>query len=122
GRRLDCARRAAAGNLRGRRLPQPSSCPPPMIRLACSTASFPQEPVARALARVAWAGFEAVELALPAEPLEGIDREDLKARLRANDLDLAAVEAGRLGARSAEDALEAAGRIGRAVLLAREPD
>ena len=48
---------------------------------------------------------EAVELALPAEPLEGIDREDLKARLRANELDLAAVKAGHLGARSAEEVI-----------------
>ena len=93
-----------------------------MIRLACSTASFPQEPLERAMARVAWAGFEAVEIALPDQGLEGIDREDLKARLRANELDVAAIHAGRLGARDAQEALEAAGRIGRAALLARELD
>src|SRR5581483_3551426 len=93
-----------------------------MIRLACSSAAFPQETPARALARVGWAGFEAVELEVPNTGVEVFNAEDLRARLRANDLDLAALRVGPLGAAGPEAALEAAGRIGRAALLARELD
>src|SRR5438105_5291293 len=93
-----------------------------MSRLACSTGTFPQEPIARSLARVAWAGFDAVEFELPGGGMVELDRDDLTARLRANELDLAAIHAGLLGAGGAEEALEAAGRIGRAALLARELD
>jgi inosose dehydratase len=92
------------------------------MRLACSTSSFPGEPLPRALARVAWAGYRAVELALgETVPVEEVAAE-LAARLAANELEVAAVEAGLLGARDAEAALEAAGRVGRAALLAQQLD
>jgi sugar phosphate isomerase/epimerase len=92
------------------------------MRLACSTSSFPHEALPRALARVAWAGYRAVELALGGAVPEGDAAEELAARLAANELEVAAVHAGELGARDPEEALEAAGRVGRAALLAQRLD
>lgn len=87
--------------------------------LACSTASFPLENLPRGIARVSWAGYRAVELALPGgEPERAEGESELAERLAANELRLAAVQAGELGAADAEAALSAAGRIGRAALLA----
>jgi sugar phosphate isomerase/epimerase len=91
------------------------------MQLACSTASFPLEPLPRALARVSWAGYRAVELALPGgdpEPAEGAS--ELRDRLQANELQVTAVHAGELSAAAGEAALAAGVRIGRAALLARQ--
>jgi sugar phosphate isomerase/epimerase len=76
----------------------------------------------RALARVAWAGYGAVELALGDGVPEGEAVEELAARLAANELEPAAVHAGELGAQDAEGALAAAGRVGQAALLAQRLD
>lgn len=89
------------------------------MRLACSTASFPLENVSRAIARAAWAGFDAVEFAAAVDELAGLEREEeLAQRLEADEVDLAAVHAGPLGAGGAEHALDVGGRIGRTALAA----
>jgi len=90
------------------------------LRLSCSTLSFPQDRLEIALAKVAWAGFKGAELALRAEPLP--DEEELQHRLRANDLELAAVDAGTLPAGVQAQDVEELGRIGRAAALARALD
>src|SRR5262245_24000382 len=92
------------------------------MRLACSTSSFPAEPLPRALARAAWAGYRAVELALGETLPDEEAAAELAARLAANELEVAAIHAGTLGAQDAEAALAAAGRVGRAVLLAQQLD
>lgn len=90
------------------------------MRLSCSTHSFPQDRVEIALAKVAWAGFKGVELALRDEtPLE---EDEVQYRLRANELELVAVDAGTLPAGVQPDDVETLGRIGRAVGLTRVLD
>lgn len=88
------------------------------MRLACSTASFPQDRWQIALAKVAWAEFRAVELALREEPFPPED--GLRKTLRANELELLAVDAGviHLG----DDRIESLARVGRAAALARALD
>jgi sugar phosphate isomerase/epimerase len=88
------------------------------MRLACSTSSFPGESLGRAIARVSWAGYRAVEVALGELRVDAVSGEDLEERLPANQLELAAIHAGVLGAGDADTALSAAGEIGRAALLA----
>jgi len=88
------------------------------MRLACSTASFPVDRLPIAVAKAAWAGYAGVELALPEGPLP--EAEEVRARLRADELTLAAVDAGALPA--GPDDLEALTRLGRAAALARELD
>lgn len=88
------------------------------MRLACSTACFPQDRLELAVTKVAWAGYRAVELALDAEPLPA--EETLRERLRAEELELAAVFAGPLPA--AGQAPEELARIGRAATLTRALD
>ena len=87
------------------------------MRLGCSTASFPEDRLEIAIAKVAWAGYSGVELAvvagLPEEP-------EVQARLRANGLELAAIHAGALPADPAD--LEALAAIGRAAALTRALD
>jgi sugar phosphate isomerase/epimerase len=87
------------------------------MRLACSTSSFPGESLARAIARVSWAGYRAVELALGELRVDAISGEELEERLQANELELAGIHAGALGASDAEATLAAAGEVGRAALL-----
>lgn len=87
------------------------------LRFAASTASLPADSLTLALAKIAWAGFEGVELAAP----EGASPEaEARARLAAEELTAAAVHAGPLPETS-ED-LEALGRVGRAAALARALD
>jgi sugar phosphate isomerase/epimerase len=66
--------------------------------------------------RVAWAGFRAAEVVLPAgEPL---DDATLRSRLEAEDLALLAVDAGVAVAGSPEGAMEAVAHLGRCAVLA----
>jgi sugar phosphate isomerase/epimerase len=88
------------------------------MRLACSIASFPQDRLEIALAKVQWAGFDAVELPLEAEPFPSED--EVRHRLRVNDLSLAAGFAGPLP--STANDVEALGRIGRAATFTRACD
>src|SRR4051794_32782489 len=92
------------------------------MRLACSTASFPMEPLPNAVARAAWAGYRAVEIALPGGDPDLLDerRHDPGEQLRASGLDLAALHAGVLDGGPGEAALESAGRVGRAAVRAGE--
>ncbi|MCC2668508.1 MAG: Xylose isomerase-like barrel [Armatimonadetes bacterium] len=87
------------------------------MRLGCSTASFPEDRWEIAIAKVGWAGYPGVELALPAELP---DEQEAQSRLRANGLELAAVYAGTLPSDSAD--LEALAGIGRAAAFARALD
>src|SRR5947207_3701258 len=64
------------------------------VRIACSTASFPQDRLELAVTKVAWAGYDAVELALAGEEVP--DAARLRDRLRAEELEVAAVCAGSL--------------------------
>lgn len=92
------------------------------MRLACSTASFPMEHLPNAVARVAWAGYRVVEIALPGGEPDLLDErhDDPGERLRASELDLAALHAGVLEGGAEEAALESAGRVGRAAVRAGE--
>ncbi len=90
------------------------------MQLACSTLSFPEERLDMALARVAWAGYTAAEVALAVEPYP--EEEWLRGRLRAEELELAAVFAGELPRGAGEAALPALARIGRAAAQARALD
>jgi sugar phosphate isomerase/epimerase len=86
-----------------------------MLVLSCSTRSFPSTPLDGALARVAWAGFQAVELFQPpAAPLP-----DAEALLQAAGLSLAAVDAGVLGGEDEQARFESAAHVGRCALLAQ---
>jgi sugar phosphate isomerase/epimerase len=88
------------------------------VRFACSTASFPEDRLEIAIAKTGWAGYQGVELSLPAElPTE----EELRYALRANELELAAIHAGELPA-GGEPVLEALGHFGRAAALTRALD
>jgi len=89
------------------------------VRLACSTASFPQDRLQIAIAKVAWAGFRAVELAV--EPGALPSEDEIRGRMRANELELAAVHAGPLPADDRAD-VEALGAVGRAAALTRALD
>jgi sugar phosphate isomerase/epimerase len=87
-----------------------------MSRLACSTAPFPADTLSAALARVGWAGFHGVEVWAPGDlPPES----ELRSRLRAEGLLLAALHAGPL---PPTPDVEALARIGRAAALARALD
>jgi sugar phosphate isomerase/epimerase len=90
------------------------------VRFACSTASFPEDRLSIAIAKVAWAGYQEVELHLPglaAEPLP-----ELQARLNANELRVAAVRAGVLPPEGGEVGVEALTRIGELAAMARSLD
>jgi sugar phosphate isomerase/epimerase len=88
-----------------------------VITVACSTRCFPLETPARALSRVAWAGFRAVEVAWGRE--EDLSDQGLRDRLEAEELSLAAIDAGVMAAVSAEAAMESAAHVGRCAVLAR---
>lgn len=88
--------------------------------IACSTSPFHQESLESAIRRIAWAGFEAVELDLRSEAVP--DGVELQSRLRIEQLQAAAIHAGRAPLGSGEAALEEWGRIGRVAALARELD
>jgi sugar phosphate isomerase/epimerase len=90
------------------------------VLLACSTASFPQDRLEIAVAKVSWAGYESLELDFPGEDLP--PEEELQERLRANDLELAAIRAGAMPPRRDEEGLAELVRIGRAAALARVLD
>jgi sugar phosphate isomerase/epimerase len=89
-----------------------------LIPISCSTRCFPQETIDRALARIAWAGFRAAEVACGPDdvPLP----ETLGQRLETEGLELVAVDAGPVAASTPEGALEAAARVGRCAVLAHE--
>ncbi len=87
------------------------------MRLACSTRSFTQDRLEIALAKVSWAGFRSVELALLEEPFP--DAQEVRRRLLANELELAAADCGRLPPGQGEATLADLGRIGRSAALAR---
>jgi len=90
------------------------------MRLACSTISFPQERPDAAIARIAWAGYSAVELALPDADLP--DAEQIRTRLREDELELVAIRAGTLPAAGGEEAMTRLTEIGRAAAFARTLD
>jgi sugar phosphate isomerase/epimerase len=72
-----------------------------------------------ALAKVAWAGFQAAELPLPGD----LPEEDaLRERLRAEDLELAALYAGQAPLGTGEASLVDLARIGRAAAFTRGLD
>jgi sugar phosphate isomerase/epimerase len=89
------------------------------VRLACSTASFPEDRPQIAVAKVAWAGYGAVELAVDPHALP--DETEAQRWLRANELELAAVFAGAVPAGEPPDP-EALAPIGRAAALTRALD
>lgn len=88
------------------------------MRFACSTASFPEDRLEIAIAKVGWAGYQGVELPFLAElPAE----EELRYYLRANELELSAIHAGVLPL-GGEPVLEELGHFGRAATLTRALD
>jgi sugar phosphate isomerase/epimerase len=89
-----------------------------VILISCSTRCFPLERAERALVRVAWAGFRAVEVAW--DPGETLSADALGQRLEADELELVAIDAGAVAAPSAEGALEAMAHVGRCAVLAQE--
>jgi sugar phosphate isomerase/epimerase len=89
------------------------------MRLACSTASFPQDRLETRIAKIGWAGYQGVELELPADEAPP-SPEPVRRSLLANELELAAVRAGTVPADPAD--LEALTRAGLAARLARDLD
>jgi sugar phosphate isomerase/epimerase len=89
-----------------------------VIPISCSTRCFPQETIDRALARIAWAGFRAAEVACGPDDVP--PPETLGQRLEAEELELVAVDAGAVAASTPEGALEAAAHVGRCAVLAHE--
>jgi sugar phosphate isomerase/epimerase len=65
-----------------------------IVRLALSTAAFALDRLETALAKVAWADFPAAEVAV--DPFALPDEAVLRARLQAEELELAALATGRL--------------------------
>jgi sugar phosphate isomerase/epimerase len=89
------------------------------VRLACSISAFPGDRLEIALAKVAWAGFRAVELPLGADLP---DEDALRERLRAEDLELAAVYAGTAPLGTGDASLAELARIGRGAAFTRALD
>lgn len=91
------------------------------MRLACSTQPFSEDRLDLALSKVAWAGYPAVEVEVSPTALP--DEELLRVRLRAEELELAALAAGTLPiVGTDEEGLEALGAFGRVAALARALD
>jgi sugar phosphate isomerase/epimerase len=86
--------------------------------LGCSTGSFPADRWETAIAKVAWAGYQAIELRFPGAALP--DADELLRRVRANELDVAALYGGALPADPSAEADLA--RIGRVCVSARPLD
>jgi sugar phosphate isomerase/epimerase len=91
-----------------------------VITISCSTRCFPQETLDRALMRIAWAGFNGVDVA--PDPGEPLPTAALGERLEAEELRLVAVDAGSGTATTAEQALEAMAHVGRCAVMAAEND
>lgn len=89
------------------------------MRIACSTASFPQDRAEIAIAKAAWAGYDGVELSADSD-LPAAD--ELRERLRLNSIELAGVHGGVLPLGADDLALEALARVGRAGAFARALD
>jgi sugar phosphate isomerase/epimerase len=90
-----------------------------MLVLSCTTRSFPGTPLDRALMRITWAGFEAVELYAP----PGASLPDPVATatlLEAAGTTPTAIDAGALGGEDAGAALESAAHVGRCAVLAHD--
>ena len=88
-----------------------------MLVLSCTTGSFPELPLDRALARIAWAGFRHAEISLRlGDPLP--EQISLLEALEAADLTLAAVDAARSAPAMGREGLESAAHIGRCACLA----
>jgi sugar phosphate isomerase/epimerase len=92
------------------------------MRLTCSTRSFPIDDLALSLARVRWAGFGAVEIALPDDPDGRPEDAAVKTLLEKSDLELSAIDAGTLDFTGPEQALESVAYLGRCAVLARQLD
>jgi sugar phosphate isomerase/epimerase len=90
------------------------------MRLACSTSSFPEDRWEIAVAKCAWADYGGLELALGEGPPPPED--ELRMRIRANELVLAALHAGEIPAADGSPSLVELARIGRAATLARALD
>ena len=96
------------------------------MRLACSTRPFSADRLERALSKIAWAGYPAVEVDASIStgstgelPDEGF----LRTRLRAEELELAAIAVGEVPlAGVSTGSVEALGGLGRAAALARALD
>jgi sugar phosphate isomerase/epimerase len=91
-----------------------------MLVLSCTTRSFPEMPLDRALMRLTWAGFRAVELFLPAGEKPLPEAEALSSLLQATEVRVAALDAGRLRGEEREAAMDAAAHVGRCAVLARQ--
>jgi sugar phosphate isomerase/epimerase len=89
-----------------------------VVLISCSTRCFPLERAERAMVRIAWAGFRAVEVAWA--PGEALSADALGQRLEADALEPVAIDAGAVAASSAEGALEAMAHVGRCAVLAQE--
>src|SRR5437763_17054812 len=88
-----------------------------MLVVSCTTRSFPEMPLDRALARICWAGCGHAEVAfLPADPLP--DPSWLAGTAEAADLSVAAVDAGTLQAMESTGGLESGTHLGRCAVLA----
>jgi sugar phosphate isomerase/epimerase len=88
-----------------------------MLVLSCTSGSFPELPLDRALARIAWAGFRHVEISVPCDdPFP--EASSLLEALEAAGLTLAAVDAGTLRTGDRTGGMESAARIGRCAVLA----
>lgn len=94
--------------------------PGPMVRLACSTASFPADRLPIAIAKVGWAGYTEAELVLTGSELPSV--EEVRTRMAANELAMAAIRAGSLPPEGGEAGLERLAEIGRAAQFARALD
>jgi len=91
------------------------------MRLACSTRSFPLDNLKLSLARIQWAGCDAAEVTLD-DRADAEEGDAVKAALERNEMELSAVDGGALEFASREQALEAAARLGKCVLLAQQAD
>lgn len=90
------------------------------MKLACSTAPFGADRLEMAIVKVAWAGYQVVELALQPGALP--DEDMLRRRLRAEEVEVGAIHAGPLPGGPATGTIEAAAGIGRAATQARAFD
>jgi len=88
------------------------------VRLICSTSFLALDAPRTALAKLAWAGFEAAELALPSLEAPLPEAASLRAALEADRLSLAGLATPALNAPDEAFALEAAAALGRSLAWA----